>query len=251
MATLEITEREALDHLLLMARSAAGYVAVARIGGRGPNGRKKERQVGRVDCPDPKLLQRVGRILREAVPPGATAQLRVRRYDADGQKTEQLVEVTRSHEPSIRDRLPAQRTAQPEAQPAPPPPPEKSEAASGVAGAAGAGAQPADVSFLLAEMARLNAEVVRLNADLARRDIELARRDAESARLQAKSDRQDTETRDIRARLASVQQERDVFEVRLHQEIAARAADDEHMAAQLEELNEMMESTPSWASLLG
>ena len=50
--------------------------------------------------------------------------------------------------------------------------------------------------------------------------------------------------------LGSVQRERDVFEVRLQQEIAARAEDDEQMAAQLEELNEMMESTPSWASLL-
>jgi len=248
MATMKITEKDALTRLLKAAREEPGYVAVARIEGRAANGRKKERQVGRVDCPEPRLLRRVGGILRDAVQPGATAQLRVRRYDADGQKTEQLIEVTRPHEPSIRDRRPAQRTAQPEAQPAPTP--AESDAASRAAGAAGVGAQPADLSFLLAEVARLNAEVVRLTAELARRDIELARRDAESVRLNAKSDRQDTEVSDLRASLARVERARDVFEVKLHQEIAARAADDEHMAAQLEELNEMMESTPTWASLL-
>ena len=250
MPTMEIAEKEALTRLLERARGEIGYVAVARIEGRAAGGRKKERQIGRVDCPEPQLLGRVGRIIRDAVQPGTTAQLRVRRYDADGQKIEQLVEVTRPSEPSIRDRLPAKRTAQPQTQPAPGPPSEESAAAARGPGAASVGIQPAEFSFLLAEVARLNSDVLRLTAELARRDIDLARRDAESVRLNAKNDRQDAEVSDLRAMLGSVQRERDVFEVRLHQEIAARAEDGEQMAAQLEELNEMMESTPSWASLL-
>jgi hypothetical protein len=305
MPGLEIMEKAALEKLLADAPTHPGYVSVAVVGERSPTGRKRERQIGRVDCPEPRLLGRIGRIFRDAVPPGSSAKLRVRRYGADGHKTEQLVEVSRPRGPSLVDRMlppdpapampaPNPRTAerdptlasyltpiatrpgdtgsgasnQPAGSAAAVGPPDASAKVGSVLALANdvpglpVGlpqlTAPADFTFVLAEMARLNAEVVRLNAELARRDAEmarvggeLARRDADMVRQQARSDRQEAALLDVRKALAVMEGERDQLLARLQAEIAARAADDEHMAAQLEELNEMMESTPSWASLLG
>ena len=297
MPGLEIMEKEALERLLADAPAQPGYVSVSVVGERSTNGRKRERQIGRVDCPEPRLLGRLGRIFRDAVPPGSSAKLRVRRYCADGHKTEQLVEVSHPRGPSIVDRL-----RPPDSAPMVPAPdsrlaerdatlpmyltpiagrpsetgsgsPDRPASSAAVVQRPGAFEQPApdfvladavsrlalhppqpappvDLTFVLAEMARLNAEVVRLSAELSRRDAELARRDADSVRQQARLDRQEVELRDVRKALSVVERERDQLVVRLDAEIAGRAADDEHMAAQLEELNEILESTPTWASLL-
>ena len=207
----------------MAARGEPGYVAVARIEGRAANGRKKERQVGRVDCPEPALLNRVGWIFRDAVPPGGSAQLRVRRYDAEGNKTEQLVTVTRPREASIRDRLrpegseaegaaerplpkaleidatkgrdpvahvaeatsPSGMNAAPSPEgPTPPPPTSTTVEGALPAVAAPPPALPAEPAQI--KLLAFQTEIARLQGELARRDGEIARRDAENLRLQAK-----------------------------------------------------------------
>ena len=304
MPGLEIMEKAALEMLLADAPTQPGYVSVSVVGERSPNGRKRERQIGRVDCPEPRLLGRIGRIFRDAVPPGSSAKLRVRRYGPDGHKTEQLVEVSHPRGPSVVDRLrPADGTpampvrnhgaansdaslpsyltpiaARPGAtgsgssvrrvtSAAAVAPPDASAQAGSEPRLAGEvpelplrpaqSSAPIDLSFVIAELTRSNAEVVRVNAelsrrdtDLARRDMELAKQDADIARHKARIDRLEAELRDARKATAVVEDERDQLLVRLRAEVAARAADDDHMEAQLEELNELMESMPSWASLL-
>ncbi len=255
MATMKITEKDALTRLLKAARAEPGYVAVARIEGRAANRRKKERQVGRVDCPEPALLKRVGWIFRDAVPPGGSAQLRVRRYDAEGNKTEQLVTVTRPREATIRDRLrPARSEAEgavekpvsraPEIdtakgrEPAPRvadatpargtntasspemPPPALPSTTKGAPPAVAAPPTAPPIAPAQTELLALQTEIARLQGELARRDGEIARRDAENLRLQAKL------TRANDALIRSKEQ-RGVLRERL---AAVKAERDEHAA---------------------
>lgn len=278
MPKLEIIERAALDELLAGASSKPGYVAVAIVGGRSESGRKKERQVGRVDCPEPRLLRRLAGIFTEAVPPAHSAKLRIRRYDAEGNKTEQLVTVTHGDgvaavEPPVR---PVPAPVRPESKRAgaglsraPAPEPIRPEAAVIVSAAPNLGVsapplhdgqhvhshgRPAQVYSapppVQDDHVLLLAEVTRLTGEVARREVELARRDAEIMRRDAELDRRASRIRELEAGKAAAERDRDELGAMLQAEVADRAAEAEVLSNDLEELCEMVESTPSWAFLL-
>ena len=250
MSTLKITENDALTRMLQRAAVEPGYIAVARVEGRSANGRKKERQIGRIDCPDDALLQRVHQILRDAVRPGDTTQLRVRRYDATANKTELLVTVTQEPAPSHAATAASQAPPSVTPPPAPPDAPVElgSPPAGVVLGPSGVPNAP-HVVFVRSEPP-LHIELARLHGELARRDGVIDRHAAEIERLQAElmraNDqllREEDQRLVLSERLDGVQAERDehAAEVRsLRRTVRRHERESEALAEQLLELEEAL-----------